>query len=537
MNIFSKSLRTTFTVSVAALMLSGCSGSSGSAQPSSVKSDSSERAQLLELSVSGLRYTSENSSGLTDDAGNFEYTAGQPLTFSIGDIELGTFTFNETPSLFESTIASLPATRNQLLAEIQHSNDVTDFDRAINILTLLAILDQDGTLANGIQLEGLDNILVDTGINFDQPMSKFNASAASRLLAGRYGGSSYVDYLDIIALVYGALDIAIEGEIIRKLTVHTTIQDGSSQNPASVSAVYDFDYSLTNDNRQLIDSRAHTENGISVSGTDYVWSQGNVVSYERDSADGSKELSSRDYDSSQIISDTYSHSDGTSISETTTYNDFGQVDYSEQSVSLNNVQHSVRSISHQYDDQQRLTGQSFSDNGVIRVHTNLYEGNSPLKTSVYIDFGGDGTNEMTQRFAYQNGVLSTIETAAQIDSKAELIEAYQHYPNGNLRSITTEQLNNDSYSVVRTETFAYDQTGNLELHEVQETLPNMDIVSSIITSEFTHGNHLASRTEKRFLNDDTAPYYSKNEEFSYAFQTVDNGILELLSPQVAQLPE
>ena len=80
-------------------------------------------------------------------------------------------------------------------------------------------------------------------------------------------------------------------------------------------------------------------------------------------------------------------------------------------------------------------------------------------------------------------------------------------------------------------------TDALELHEVQETLPNMDIVSSIITSEFTRGNHLASRTEKRFLNDDTAPYYSKNEEFSYAFQTVDNGILELLSPQVAQLPE
>lgn len=115
-----------------AASLAACGGGGGGA-PTAAPSI----ATFIDSPVQGLAYTSASRSGRTDRNGNFPYTPGEKVTFSIGNLVLGSV----TPSGNKVTPLQL----------VPGATAATD-DRVTRILRVLQSLDEDGNLGNGIQI-------------------------------------------------------------------------------------------------------------------------------------------------------------------------------------------------------------------------------------------------------------------------------------------------------------------------------------------------------------------------------------------------
>lgn len=99
---------------------------------------------FLDSEVKGLTYQSgDNPAGTTDENGTFEYTPGQPLTFSIGGVELGT------------------------LADGASICTPNDFIIPENIARFIQSLDADGDPSNGIDLTGAAAALANVTVSSD----------------------------------------------------------------------------------------------------------------------------------------------------------------------------------------------------------------------------------------------------------------------------------------------------------------------------------------------------------------------------------
>lgn len=116
----------------ASLVACGGGGSSPTAS-----GGTTQVATFIDSHVEGLAFRSASRSGLTDRNGNFPYTPGETLTFSIGSIILGSV----TPT-------GNKVTPLQLVPGAAGAQDA----RVTRILRTLQTLDSDGNLDNGIQI-------------------------------------------------------------------------------------------------------------------------------------------------------------------------------------------------------------------------------------------------------------------------------------------------------------------------------------------------------------------------------------------------
>ena len=143
-----------------AILLAGCFDGSSS---SSSRSDN-RTGTFVDSPVSGLDYRGTRSpASSTDESGQFRYTRGETLSFSIGDLALGAAEGAEilTPQAITDGAES---------AEDQ---------RVTNKLILLQTLDADGDLNNGIQITEQIRTEISSqaaGIHFDQPSADFRVS-------------------------------------------------------------------------------------------------------------------------------------------------------------------------------------------------------------------------------------------------------------------------------------------------------------------------------------------------------------------------
>ena len=71
-----------------AISLTGCF-SDGGGDDDSDAGASASTGVFMDSPVGGLHYQSSSHNGTTSSAGEFQYNAGESLTFSIGDLELG----------------------------------------------------------------------------------------------------------------------------------------------------------------------------------------------------------------------------------------------------------------------------------------------------------------------------------------------------------------------------------------------------------------------------------------------------------------
>jgi len=136
--------------SALAVSLAGCGGGGGTvATPENVQT-----GRLLDGPVCGVQYATPSWSGVTEFDGTFNYQEGEPVTFFIGDVVLGTARANR----FVTPIDMVPGATN--------TADTT----VINICRFLQSLDNDGDLGNGIVLpQGLEKELRGFSINFSDP--------------------------------------------------------------------------------------------------------------------------------------------------------------------------------------------------------------------------------------------------------------------------------------------------------------------------------------------------------------------------------
>lgn len=139
-----------FLTLVAALTLTAClDGDSDS--------DKKQTGQFIDSAVQGVRFQTESQEGVTDEEGNYDYKAGEEVTFSIGNI------------VFPSALAVKTVTPLTLA-------DSEDLDNriVINIARLLQSLDSDQNPANGITIDVADDVTY--ALDFDQSVEDFETA-------------------------------------------------------------------------------------------------------------------------------------------------------------------------------------------------------------------------------------------------------------------------------------------------------------------------------------------------------------------------
>lgn len=90
---------------------------------------------FIDSVVSGLSFASGGQSGVTDANGTFSYEVSQPVTFSVGGVEIGTTAGKDAVTPLDLVAGSTGAT-----------------PEVVNIVRFLMLLDTDGNAANGITI-------------------------------------------------------------------------------------------------------------------------------------------------------------------------------------------------------------------------------------------------------------------------------------------------------------------------------------------------------------------------------------------------
>jgi len=159
---------------IAFLAISACGGSSGNSNDSD--STSLLTGVFLDSAVSGISYTTESQSGITNTAGEFRYVAGETLTLSIGNLPL--------PSVLAMDSLSP--------LDLFNTNDVSDI-RVVNLSRLLQSLDVDGDPSNGIEIsESVSAATTSTSIDFSQDQETFENNVDVINLVANSGSSNAV---------------------------------------------------------------------------------------------------------------------------------------------------------------------------------------------------------------------------------------------------------------------------------------------------------------------------------------------------------
>lgn len=179
--IKSSVFRNTLTASVLGVILTACGGGGGSGGGGggSTTPDPVLTGVLTDAVVSGVAYATETHSGFTNANGQYEYEAGETVTFSIGGIQLG-------------TVAAGPVITPLTLAG---ATDVTD-QQVTNIVRLLLTLDADGNPDNGIEISAATRMAASgISIDFDVPVADFSSDpvVAALIVAADTTSTALVD--------------------------------------------------------------------------------------------------------------------------------------------------------------------------------------------------------------------------------------------------------------------------------------------------------------------------------------------------------
>ncbi len=138
-------------------LLTACGGGSGGGGDGDAPNINT--GQLIDSPVQGLEYRTSTQSGTTDSQGNFRYEVGEKITFSIGNVVLGT-------TLAKSVITPLDL--------VPGATDETN-PAVINILRLLQSLDVDGNPDNNITITPqIASEVNDRPINFHTSVANFD---------------------------------------------------------------------------------------------------------------------------------------------------------------------------------------------------------------------------------------------------------------------------------------------------------------------------------------------------------------------------
>lgn len=171
---------TALIAGVFAVSLAGCGSSEADKSAPPINRQQAENrpglnttqtGQFVDSAVSGLFYQTETHEGFTDHNGYFQFEPNETVTFSIGNITLGS-------ALAASIVTPL---------DIAGSDNIND--TATNILRLLQTLDYDGDPSNGISITTNTHVaasqLADNAVSVKVPADVFESNLALNELIGQ----------------------------------------------------------------------------------------------------------------------------------------------------------------------------------------------------------------------------------------------------------------------------------------------------------------------------------------------------------------
>ena len=127
---------------------------------------------FLDSAVVNIKYKTATQSGTTNERGQFNYVAGEAVTFSVGAV-----TLPPTPAAATITPMSLANTTDM------GNNTV------LNLLVFLQSLDDDGIPGNGIKIPDAANTVATTSIDFNVSPAAFRSNPVFTALVANNSGS------------------------------------------------------------------------------------------------------------------------------------------------------------------------------------------------------------------------------------------------------------------------------------------------------------------------------------------------------------
>lgn len=212
---------------VSVFILSACEGSSSGASGKSgskVGTDTVQTGNFEHLRIQGLGYRTDSQQGITDEQGSFRFSAGEEITFYLGNQQIATVEANTHIALIEHLAPAMPDNAGAILAEV-NSLETSEFDTLINVLHALLRLDE---AEHNNALIVLPNDLTITENLLEAlptPMQNFTDLDAIAALIRTQGNSLTLSYLDVIMWLYQLLQKDIASE--RTEQVNISAADGS----------------------------------------------------------------------------------------------------------------------------------------------------------------------------------------------------------------------------------------------------------------------------------------------------------------------
>ena len=242
-------------VVAASIVLAACDGASSK---STSPQETLYKGTFSDSPVTGLYYETESQSGLTDQTGTFTYLEGETVHFFLGQTELGRAPGQAKLNPFDITGHRALNTETEILSSFR-SVSANSYDKALNIATLVQLLDRDGNPDNGIDLADAHIALTEVNIPLFVKAIEFqnneDLSSARKIL-----GLSFVrDFQSIVDHLYQNLQIDISSPQVAK-----TISRNNTDLSQSFNYQYDSDGKLLSvlsdiDNDGNIDSEKSIE--------------------------------------------------------------------------------------------------------------------------------------------------------------------------------------------------------------------------------------------------------------------------------------
>lgn len=377
--------------------------------------------RFVDGSVTGLRYQTVSQSGETNANGEFFYYAGETVSFYVGDILIGHANGEATLSPFDLAGITPPTTSADIRRSANRLNSFrpgTPLGVVTNIAVFLQTLDDDGDVANGIQIPAaMHGLATGMSLNFEQSWGRFPRDFPFRKLmaagraAGLWGGTRAIrNPAYALDALYASLGLT-----------------------PSIQAIFQNE------------SDTNADGTVDARNTYTYDANGNLTLYEYDSdADGTVDFRmtyAYDADGNKTLEETDTNADGT-VDERDTY-------------------------TYDANGNWTLIEHDINGDGTVDDRTILAYDANGNRTLREIDSNADGTVDARDTYTYDaNGNRTLIEQDTNIDGVVDARYAYTYDANGNMT--LQEADNNVDGTVDSRMTYAYDAEGNLTLQEADD---------------------------------------------------------------------
>ena len=438
-----------------------------------------------DFTISGLNYTTQSHSGITNALGEFTYEEGESVSFYIGDYLLGTTLAAEKISTFSLVEGSEILTGSAISRALDDT-----FNHVINLTVLLQTLDTDLDSTNGLQIsDQLSTIFDNTDLDLTKGSDSFVDSFAFKKVMNHANSTSAFSEPRQVCKAWFAMKnlydaLGISGPYARVSYLYDSDNNSSTDNTLEsnlfnvkgelssiiqkVGGAETYIYTNTYDDygnltQSELDDDANTSSTNRL--TTYVYdAYGNKLEYHYDSDNNGM------YNRNYIYTyDVYGNK--LSYDEDKTEDNIADKIYTYAYDSNNNrIKYAVDSDGdgdtdtltlYTYNDDNKLLNQLYygNEDGLLDSNsTYTYDANGN-KIQLENDDSGDGTLDRVHYFTYDT---SNNNLSYQYDNYANGsidIERFYTYNEDNLQ-INVLKYSDDIGTLDSNETYSYDENGN-----------------------------------------------------------------------------